>query len=125
MRKVVAFAALAALVAAPAAIAKERNLALTGKPSVTTAGKASQVTVSVTRDKQPDAGMSPIVRLVSSSSVRTSSRVVNIVARATTKMGVYRARVVFPSAGTWRVTVIDATTGRAYPFGTTRVLPTT
>ena len=125
MRKVVAFAALAALVAAPAAIAKERNLALTGKPSVTTAGKASQVTVSVTRDKQPDAGRSPIVRLVSSSSVSTSSRVVNIVARATTKMGVYRARVVFPSAGTWRVTVIDATTGRAYPFGTTRVLPAT
>ena len=125
MRKVVAFAALAALVAAPAAIAKERNLALTGKPSVTTAGKASQVTVTVTRDKQPDAGRSPIVRLVSSSSVSTSSRVVNIVARATTKMGVYRARVVFPSAGTWRVTVIDATTGRAYPFGTTRVLPTT
>ena len=125
MRKVVAFAALAALVAAPAAIAKERNLALTGKPSVTTAGKASQVTVTVTRDKQPDAGRSPIVRLVSSSSVSTSSRVVNIVARATTKMGVYRARVVFPSAGTWRVTVIDATTGRAYAFGTTRVLPTT
>ena len=125
MRKLVAFAALAALVAAPAAIAKERNLALTGKPSVTTAGKASQVTVSVTRDKQPDAGRSPIVRLVSSSSVSTSRRVVNIVARATTKMGVYRARVVFPSAGTWRVTVIDATTGRAYPFGTTRVLPTT
>jgi hypothetical protein len=125
MRKLVAFAALAALVAAPAAIAKERNLALTGKPSVTTAGKASQVTVTVTRDKQPDAGRSPIVRLVSSSSVSASSRVVNIVARATTKMGVYRARVVFPSAGTWRVTVIDATTGRAYAFGTTRVLPTT
>ena len=125
MRKVVAFAALAALVAAPAAIAKERNLALTGKPSITTAGKASRVTITVTRDKQPDAGRSPIVRLVSSSSVSTSSRVVNIVARATTKMGVYRARVVFPSAGTWRVTVIDATTGRAYPFGTTRVLPTT
>jgi lipoprotein-anchoring transpeptidase ErfK/SrfK len=125
MRKLVAFAALAALVAAPAAIAKERNLALTGKPSVTTAGKASQVTITVTRDKQPDAGRSPIVRLVSSSSVSTSSRVVNIVARATTRMGVYRARIVFPSAGTWRVTVIDATTGRAYAFGTTRVLPTT
>jgi hypothetical protein len=125
MRKLVAFAALAALVAAPAAIAKERNLALTGKPSITTAGKASRVTITVTRDKQPDAGRSPIVRLVSSSSVSTSSRVVNIVARATTKMGVYRARVVFPTAGTWRVTVIDATTGRAYAFGTTRVLPTT
>ena len=125
MGKLVAFAALATLVAAPAAIAKERNLALTGKPSITTAGKASRVTITVTRDKQPDAGRSPIVRLVSSCSVSTSSRVVNIVARATTKMGVYRARVVFPSAGTWRVTVIDATTGRAYPFGTTRVLPTT
>ena len=39
--------------------------------------------------------------------------------------GRLRARVVFPSAGTWRVTVIDAMTGRAYAFGTTRVLPTT
>jgi hypothetical protein len=125
MRKLVVFAAFAALVAAPAALAKERNLALAGKPSVTTAGKASQVTITVTRDKQPDAGRSPIVRLISNSSVSTSSRVVNIVARATTKMGVYRARVVFPSAGTWRVTVIDAMTGRAYAFGTTRVLPTT
>ena len=125
MRKLVVFAAFAALVAAPAALAKERNLALTGKPSVTTAGKASQVTITVTRDRQPDAGRSPIVRLISTSAVSTSSRVVNIVARATTKMGVYRARVVFPSAGTWRVTVIDATTGRAYAFGTTRVLPTT
>ena len=125
MRKLVVFAAFAALVTAPAALAKERNLALAGKPSVTTAGKASQVTITVTRDRQPDAGRSPIVRLISTSAVSTSSRVVNIVARATTKMGVYRARVVFPSAGTWRVTVIDATTGRAYAFGTTRVLPTT
>jgi len=125
MRKLVVFAAFAAVVAAPAALAKERNLALAGKPSVTTAGKASQVTITVTRDKQPDAGRSPIVRLISNSSVSTSSRVVNIVARATTKMGVYRARVVFPSAGTWRVTVIDAMTGRAYAFGTTRVLPAT
>ena len=74
---------------------------------------------------QPGGGRSPIVRLISSSSVGTTSRVVNIVARATTEMGVYRARVVFPSAGTWRVTVIDAATRRAYAFGTTRVLPTT
>jgi len=125
MRKLVILAALAALVIAPAAIAKERNLALAGKPSVTIAGKASQVTITVTRDRQPDAGRSPIVRLINNSSVGTTSRVVNIVARATTKMGIYRARVVFPSAGTWRVTVIDATTGRAYAFGTTRVLPTT
>jgi hypothetical protein len=125
MRKLVVLAALAALVSAPAAIAKERNLALAGKPSVTTAGKASRVTITITRDRQPDAGRSPIVRLISSSSVGSTSRVVNIVSRATTKMGVYRARVVFPSAGTWRVTVIDATTGRAYAFGTTRVLPTT
>ena len=125
MRKLVVLAALAALVSAPAAVAKERNLALAGKPSVTTAGKASHVTITITRDRQPDAGRSPIVRLISNSSVSTTSRVVNIVARATTNMGVYRARVVFPSAGTWRVTVIDATTGRAYAFGTTRVLPTT
>ena len=40
---------------------------------------------------------------------------------ATLKTGVYRARLAFPSAGTWRVLVIDSETGHAYSFGRTLV----
>ena len=120
MRKLIAFAALTAVVAAPAALAKERNIALAGKPSRTTAGKAWTATVTVTRDRQPDAGTAPTVRLVSQT-ISTSGRVVNVVARPTEEVGVYKARLKFPSAGVWRVVVIDAMTGRAYSFGKTTV----
>jgi hypothetical protein len=120
MRKLMAFAALAAVVAAPAALAKERNIALAGKPARTTAGKAWTATVTVTRDRQPDAGTAPTVRLISQT-VSTSGRVVNVVARPTEEVGVYRARLKFPSVGVWRVVVIDAMTGRAYAFGKTTV----
>ena len=120
MRKLIAFAALTAVVAAPAALAKERNIALTGKPTATKAGKAWTATVSVTRDRQPDAGAAPTVRLISQT-VSTSGRVVNVVARPTEEVGVYKARMKFPSAGVWRVVVIDAMTGRAYSFGRTTV----
>jgi hypothetical protein len=119
MRKLIALAALAALVSAPAALAKERNIALMGVPAAPTAGKAFTVTISVTRDKQPAAGKAPIVRLLSS-----SVSVINITARETEKIGVYRARIVFPRAGMWRVVVIDRMTGRAYPFGRMRVRAT-
>jgi hypothetical protein len=112
MRKLIALAALAALVSVPAALAKERNVALTGVPTAPKAGKAFTVTISVTRDKQPDAGKAPTVRLLSS-----SVSVINITSRATERIGVYRARIVFPNAGMWRIVVIDRMTGRAYPFG--------
>jgi hypothetical protein len=115
MRKLIVLVAFALLVPA-VALAKERNIALTGVPSAPHAGKAFSVTISVTRDKQPDAGKAPTVRLLSS-----SISVINITARATDKIGVYRARIVFPSAGMWRVVVVDRMTGRAYPFGRLRV----
>lgn len=120
MQKLIAVAAVAACAAAPAALAKERNVALVGKPSVAKAGKAWTATVTVTRDRQPDAGQSPTIRLLNNS-ISTASRVVNIATRPTEMAGVYRARVAFPSAGTWRVVVIDRMTDRAYPFGRTRV----
>jgi hypothetical protein len=116
MRKLIALAALAALVSVPAALAKERNIALTGVPTAPKAGKAFTVTISATRDKQPSAGKAPTVRLLSS-----SISVINITSRETEQIGVYRARIVFPNAGMWRVVVIDRMTGRAYPFGRVRV----
>jgi hypothetical protein len=120
MQKLIAVAVVTAFATAPAALAKERNVALTGKPSVAKAGKAWTATVSVTRDRQPDAGQAPTIRLLNYS-ISTAGRVVNVTTRATDLPGVYRARVAFPSAGTWRVVVIDRMTGRAYPFGQTRV----
>ena len=92
------------------------GFALTGVPTAPRAHKAFTVTISVTRDKQPQAGKAPTVRLLSS-----SISVINITARETEQLGVYKARIVFPSAGMWRITVIDRMTGRAYPFGRLRV----
>ena len=120
MRKLIVFTALTSLICVPAAFAKERNLALTGKPSVTKAGKAWTATVRVTIDKKPQAGKAPTIRLINQS-ISTAARVVNISARPTSELGVYRARVAFPTAGTWRVVVIDRMTGRAYSFGRTAV----
>jgi hypothetical protein len=119
MRKLIALAVLAALATAPAALAKERNVALAGKPSVATAGKAWTATVSITRDKTLVAGRAPTIRLINVSI--SSGGVVNIAARSTSQVGVYRARVAFPSAGLWRVVVVDRETGRAYSFGRTTV----
>jgi hypothetical protein len=119
MRKLIVLALLTAFRTAPAALAKERNVALAGKPSVAKAGQAWTATVSITRDKSPDAGRAPTIRLINLSI--SSGGVVNVTARPTSQVGVYRARVAFPSAGTWRVVVVDRMTGRAYSFGRTRV----
>jgi hypothetical protein len=120
MHKLIALAVLAALATAPAALAKERNIDLTGKPSATTAGKLWTATVSVTIDRQPSTGRTPTIRLLNNS-ISTAGRVVNVTTRTTAMPGVYRARVAFPSAGTWRVVVVDRETNRAYSFGLTRV----
>jgi hypothetical protein len=120
MRKLIALGVLAAFATAPVALAKERNIALAGKPSVAKAGQAWTATVTITRDKTPQAGKAPTIRLIDMS-VSSAASVVNVRARATSKIGVYRARVVFPRAGVWRVVVIDTMTGRAYSFGRTTV----
>jgi hypothetical protein len=120
MHKLIGLAAFAALVIAPAAVAKERNIALAGKPATAKAGKAWTATVSVTIDRQPSTGKAPTIRLLNNS-ISSTGRVVNVTTNPTEMPGVYRARVVFPSAGTWRVVVVDRETGRAYSFGSTRV----
>ena len=120
MQKLIAFAVLAALATAPAALAKERNIELMGKPSATKAGKLWTATVSVTIDRQPSTGRTPTIRLLNNS-ISSAGRVVNVTTRATAMPGVYRARVAFPSVGTWRVVVVDRETNRAYSFGLTRV----
>jgi hypothetical protein len=120
MHKLIGLTALLALAIAPAAAAKQRNIALDGKPTATKAGKAWTAKVTVTIDRQASTGKAPTIRLLNNS-ISTAGRVVNVITKPTVMPGVYSARVAFPSAGTWRVVVVDRETGRAYSFGQTRV----
>jgi len=120
MYKLIALAVLAAFATAPAALAKERNIELSGKPSATTVGKAWNATVTITEDQPSMGGPAPTIRLLNNA-ISTAGRTVNVRTSPTSLPGVYRAGVSFPTAGTWRVVVIDRTTNRAYSFGVTRV----
>ena len=111
MRKLTALLVLAAFVATPAALAKERKVSMIGAPTSPKAGQAWNATISVKMDGRYSAGKAPTVRIIS-----PAGRVLNIPSRVTTKSGIYRARIVFPSVGMWRVIVVDRETGRAYEF---------
>jgi hypothetical protein len=116
MRKLIALFALAALVAGPTALAKERNLAMIGAPLAPKAGQAWMVTITVKMDGKLAAGNAPSVRIVNARGQAISWR-----SRSTSKAGIFRARVVFPRAGTWRVIVYEPETGRAYEFNRMKV----
>ena len=122
MRKLIVFAALAALVDAHrrrwrrSATSHSRESRRSTK-----AGKAWTATVSVTIDKQPSAGRAPTIRLLNQLDQHRRHASSTSAHAPTRELGVYRARVAFPSAGTWRVVVIDRETDRAYSFGLTRV----
>jgi hypothetical protein len=119
MRKLIVLVALAALAGGSTALAKERNVSMIGAPTAPKAGQAWTATIGVKMDGKLAPGKAPTVRLISA-----AGRTINVPSRATLKAGLYRARVVFPTAGTWRVLVIDNMTGRAYPFGRMKVRAT-
>ncbi len=116
MRKLIALFSLAAVVAVPAALAKERNVQMFGAPVAPRVGQTFNATISVKIDGKLQPGKAPTMRLISA-----AGRRINIPSRSTLKAGIYRARFVFPTAGMWRVIVIDRETGRAYEFGRMRV----
>jgi hypothetical protein len=120
MRKLVVLVALGALVAGPAALAKERNVTMFGAPLAPKAGQGWNVTISVKVDGKlvPTPGMAPVVRIIN------GVRSLNVQSTPTAAPGVYKARVVFPKAGMWRVLVVDRVTGRAYEFHRMRVQAT-
>jgi hypothetical protein len=120
MRKLVVLVALGALVAGPAALAKERNLSMIGAPAAPKAGQGWNVTISVKMDGRLvySPGKAPVVRIING--VRT----LNVQSTPTARAGIYKARVVFPRAGMWRVLVVDRATGRAYEFHRMRVQAT-
>ena len=116
MRKLIVLVAFGLLVSSPAALAKERNVQMIGAPTAPKAGQAWNATISVKIDGKLQPGKAPTVRLMS-----VLGRAINVPSRATEKAGIYRARVVFPRAGTWRVLVIDRETGRSYEFARMKV----
>jgi len=121
MRKLSVLVALGLLLSGPAALAKERNVSMIGAPTAPKAGQAWTATISVKMDGKlvPSPGKAPTVRLIDA-----AGRALNVPSRSTLKAGLYRARIVFPAAGTWRVLVIDNMTGRSYPFGRMKVRAT-
>jgi hypothetical protein len=120
MQKLIVLLAAAALVSAPAALAKERNVSMIGAPVAPKAGQAWTATISVKMDGRYTIGKAPAVRLINSA----AGRVLTIVSAPTSRAGIYRARLAFPTAGTWRVLVLDRQTGRSYEFHRMRVRAT-
>jgi hypothetical protein len=110
MQKLVLAMGAAALLAAPAALAKERNVSMLMR-TTPVAGKAVIATISVKMDGRYTIGKAPAVRIIGS-----SGKALTILSRPTDKAGIYRARLMFPTAGVWRVLVVDRETGRSYEF---------
>jgi hypothetical protein len=119
MWKLIVLVGLGLLASSPAAVAKERNVQMIGAPTAPKAGQAWNAMISVKMDGKLSSGKAPVVRLISA-----LGRTVNVPSRATLRAGIYRARFVFPRAGTWRVIVVDRETGRAYEFARMKVLAT-
>jgi hypothetical protein len=118
MRKLSVLVVLVALAAAPAALAKERNIGMIGAPVAPKAGQAWTATLRVAIDGKPVEGVGPMVRIVNQAGKTTF-----IPSKPTAKTGIYRARIVFPTAGTWRVIVVDRNSGRSYEFNRMKVRP--
>jgi hypothetical protein len=118
MRKLIVLLAGAALVSAPAALAKERNVTMVGAPLAPKAGQAWTATIAVKMDGHYAIGKSPAVRLIN------GAKALTVLSRPTARAGIYRARLMFPTAGMWRVLVVDRETGRSYEFHRMRVRAT-
>jgi hypothetical protein len=121
MRKaVVLAAAVVGLACASAALAGGwATVKLSSSPKNLSAGEPWVVDVTVLQHglaTQPLCCLSPTVTIRRVVSARTTSSSVKVPlvktfkARPTGRVGVYRARVVFPGAGTWRYEVYDAFT---------------
>jgi hypothetical protein len=119
MRKLIVLLGVTALVSAPAALAKQRNVSMVGAPTAPKAGQAWMATISVKMDGKYSPGKAPAVRLINA-----AGKAVSVLSTPTSKAGIYRARLVFPTAGMWRVLVVDRMTGRSYEFNRMRVRAT-
>ena len=137
MRKSLLLIAAVALVCASTALAGGwATVKLSSSPKGVSAGEPWIVDVTVLQHglaTQPLAGLKPTLTIRRVMAFRTTSstlkepQVRTFKARATSRIGVYRARVVFPGAGTWRYEVWDGFTqyggARTHRFKAVKIAP--
>ncbi len=138
MRKAVILAAAVALVCASTALAGGwATVKLSSSPKNLSAGEPWTVDITVLQHglaTQPLCCLKPRLTIRKVVSARTTSSSLGgppasrtFVAKPTSRVGVYRARVVFPGAGTWRYEVYDAFTeyggARTHTFKAVRIAP--
>jgi hypothetical protein len=132
-RQVISVAAALALVYASTALAGGwATVKLSSSPNGVSAGEPWVVDIRVLQHglaSQPLCCLSPTVTIRKVAASRSTSSAVSKTfrARSTSRIGVYRARVVFPSAGTWRYEVFDGFTryggARTHKFAPVKVTP--
>ena len=137
MRKLLISGAAVALICAGTALAGGwATVKLSSTPKGLTAGEPWVVYITVLQHglaSQPLSGLSPTVTIRKATTARTTSGAVlqprTFKARPTSRAGVYRARVIFPTAGTWRYAVWDGFTqyggARTHTFAPVRIAPAT
>jgi hypothetical protein len=140
MRKpiILAAAAVAALACASTALAGGwATVKLSSLPKGVAAGEPWVVDITVLQHglaTQPLCCVKPTVTIRRVANARSTSSghkgpraVRTFTARPTSRIGVYRARVVFPAAGTWRYEVYDGFTeyggARTHTFKPVRIAP--
>lgn len=116
MRRIaLGLAALALLVPSAALAGGWATVKLSSTPRGQTAGTPWVVDLTVLQHGvTPLSGVVPKIRIVQGTSARS------FVARPTGRTGVYRARVVFPRAGTWRWSIWDGFS-RTHTYAPVRV----
>ena len=122
MRRLLALIALALALPATAAAGGWATVELSSTPAGMRAGTPWNVTVTVLQHGQtPLAGLRPTIK------IRNGIRALVFKARPTAGLGEYRARVVFPGAGTWRYSVYDAFTeyggAKVHTYAPVRIRP--
>ena len=116
-RLVAALLVTAALLPAAALAGGWATVKLSSTPKGTQAGTPWVVDLTVLQHGvTPLAGVRPEVRIAQGLLRRTFT------ARPTGRTGVYRARIVFPRAGTWRWTIWDGF-GREHTYSAVRIAP--
>ena len=114
---VAALAATAVLLPAAALAGGWATVQLSSTPKGAQAGTPWVVTLTVPQHGvTPLAGVTPEIRIAQGTLRRAFT------ARPTAKTGVYRARVVFPRAGTWRWTIWDGFS-REHTYSPVRIAP--
>jgi hypothetical protein len=131
-RPVLLLVAVATLaLAGTAAAGGWATVKLSSLPNGLSAGEPWVVDITVLQHgRTPLAGLKPTVTIRKVAAARTTSAgsgAGTFVAKPTNRTGVYRARVVFPTAGTWRFEVYDAFVeyggARTHRFAPVKIAP--